>query len=297
MVRFLTWKAQAAAVALCLFVLTHTEYSQEARSLKNGQDRNLLLIRVTVTDPLNRYVMGLEKSHFRIRENDVLQAIDYFAHQTAPIDFGIIYDLRGEAADKLDETAYAIKRFLDSANSEDEVLLVLFHDRFARVQSFSLHGSSNETVPSFGQIMGLTPLDEAIHVGLLKIGKGSLRKRALVVITGATEQEVTLACKGWQIDEDPGLPVYIIRKASATEPGPRKEKKGGVYLLNDFAEQGYYLDLIHAELCNQYILGYTPLTASPRDKSRNMTVVLDPPKGLPKLNVKATKGYPAPDNK
>ena len=34
-------------------------------------------VRVTVSDPLNRYVVGLEKEHFRIFENKVQQTITF----------------------------------------------------------------------------------------------------------------------------------------------------------------------------------------------------------------------------
>ena len=43
-------------------------------------------VRVTVSDPLNRYVVGLEKEHFRIFENKVKQTITHFYSEKSVVD-------------------------------------------------------------------------------------------------------------------------------------------------------------------------------------------------------------------
>ncbi|MBC7819525.1 MAG: hypothetical protein IAG10_21800, partial [Planctomycetaceae bacterium] len=48
-------------------------------------DTNLVLINVTVTDPLNRFVTGLEAEHFNVLEDKAAQKIVSFASEDAPL--------------------------------------------------------------------------------------------------------------------------------------------------------------------------------------------------------------------
>ena len=66
--------------------------------------------------------------------------------------------------------------------------------------------------------------------------------------------------------------------------------------INNFNELDYYIDLIHAELRNQYLIGYTPTNKVHDGKWRKIQVKLDPPEGLPKLTVHTKEGYNAPKN-
>src|ERR1041384_915904 len=51
-------------------------------------DTNLGLVPVTVCDPLNRPVTGLEKEHFRVYEDKVEQAITHFSMDDEPVAVG-----------------------------------------------------------------------------------------------------------------------------------------------------------------------------------------------------------------
>src|SRR5258708_1329597 len=55
-------------------------------------DTPLVQIPVTVTDPLNRIVTGLEKEHFRLFEDKVEQTIAEFSSVDAPLSIAIVFD-------------------------------------------------------------------------------------------------------------------------------------------------------------------------------------------------------------
>ena len=56
---------------------------------------DMVLVPVTITDPLNRLVTGLEKEDFQVYENNGEQPIASFASEDAPVSIGIIFDLSG----------------------------------------------------------------------------------------------------------------------------------------------------------------------------------------------------------
>ena len=55
---------------------------------------DMVLVPVTVTDPMNRLVTGLEKEDFQIYENSGAAGDPQFASEDAPVSIGIIFDLR-----------------------------------------------------------------------------------------------------------------------------------------------------------------------------------------------------------
>ena len=55
-------------------------------------ESRLVLIPVTVNDPLNRPVSGLEKENFRVYDDKVEQTITQFAMDDEPIAAGLVFD-------------------------------------------------------------------------------------------------------------------------------------------------------------------------------------------------------------
>jgi Ca-activated chloride channel family protein len=49
---------------------------------------DMVLVPVTVTDPMNRLVTGLEKEDFSVFENNGVQRIKSFAAEDAPVSIG-----------------------------------------------------------------------------------------------------------------------------------------------------------------------------------------------------------------
>ncbi len=58
-------------------------------------DSTLVLIPVTVTDPLNRFVTGLDREHFKLFEDKVEQAVTQFSSEDAPLSVGVVFDCSG----------------------------------------------------------------------------------------------------------------------------------------------------------------------------------------------------------
>src|SRR4029077_12071448 len=73
--------------------------------IKPGQllhmDVDLALVNVTVTDPYNRLVTGLDPDNFRVFEDNVEQEVVTFSSEDVPISIGVIFDLSGSMANKI----------------------------------------------------------------------------------------------------------------------------------------------------------------------------------------------------
>src|SRR5512144_2237926 len=64
-------------------------------------DTSLVLVPVTVCDPLNRPITGLEKENFRLLDDGLEQAVTHFAMDDQPVAVGLIFDISGSMTDKL----------------------------------------------------------------------------------------------------------------------------------------------------------------------------------------------------
>ena len=89
---------------------------------------DLVLIPVTVTDTLNRFVLGLQKEDFQLFEDGLEQNLAHFSGEDAPLSVGVLFDESGSMNYKLRTSRDAAAQLLNTLNKEDEAFLVEFAD-------------------------------------------------------------------------------------------------------------------------------------------------------------------------
>src|SRR5690349_30750 len=99
--------------------------SRPSNPLGNDQERikigtELVSLTVTVTDPYNRLVTGLDKHNFEIFEDKVKQEISHFSDDDVPVSLGIIFDVSGSMKGKLDRARDALRAFIQTSHSDDD---------------------------------------------------------------------------------------------------------------------------------------------------------------------------------
>jgi len=260
-----------------------------------------VFIKISVTDPLNRYVTGLEKEHFKVFEDKVEQSVSHFTQESAPISVGILFDTSGSMKDNIHTARNSVSRFLQSGNPEDEFFLVTFNQKTSLVQSFTNQSSSIQNEISFSQPGGRTALYDAVYLGLDNIKAARNEKKALILITdGEDNSSRYSASEIREFAKESDVQIYAIGEEGKLGYGRSEIQNivgltgGRAFFPNNFNELDYYIDLIHAELRNQYVVGYVPTNKNHDGKWRKVKIKLDPPEGLPKLILHAKEGYYAP---
>jgi len=137
LVRFLP----LAGIAVLLFIRTtfaqtlissDVKHDTPGQLIKQGQsvhlDVDLALVNITVTDPYDRLVTGLEPDNFRVFEDNIEQEVVTFSSEDVPISIGIILDLSGSMANKVGKAKEAATEFFKTANPQDEFFLVTFSE-------------------------------------------------------------------------------------------------------------------------------------------------------------------------
>jgi Ca-activated chloride channel family protein len=265
----------------------------------------LVSVKVSVTDPLNRYVTGLEKDHFKVYEDKVEQSITHFSQQSAPVSVGFIFDVSGSMKDNnnIKKAKAAITRFFESGNPEDEFFLITFNQKTKLLQTFTDDSSTVQNEAAMQKPGGRTALYDAVYMGLDHVKRGKNDKKALILITDGEDNSSRYSpAEVREFAKESDVQIYGIGEEGNLGYG-RFEIQGLVGLTggrsffpNNFNELDYYIDLVHAELRNQYVLGYTPTNKVHDGKWRRIRVKLDAPQGLPKLLVHTREGYYASKN-
>jgi Ca-activated chloride channel family protein len=270
----------------------------------------LALVNVTVTDPHNRMVTGLESDNFRIFENDVEQEIQYFSSEDVPISIGVIFDLSGSMANKVGKSKEAALQFFKTANPQDEFLLVSFNERAELTSSFTNSVEDLQSSMLSLSAKGRTALLDAIYLGLSEMRSARNAKRALLIISDGGDNHSRYRENDIKrLAREADTQLYAVGIFDPLEYRSRTpEELNGPSLLSEVTELtgGRVFDVqnvnelpdiatkIGAELRNQYILGYRPSNKSHDARWRKVKVKLRAPKGLPPLSVHAKTGYYAP---
>jgi Ca-activated chloride channel family protein len=276
------------------------------RPLKVAVD--LVLVPVTITDPMNRLVTGLEKQNFQLFEGSSAQEIKSFSSEDAPVSLGVIFDSSGSMSSKMERAKDAVSEFFKTANPQDEFFMITFSDEPEEVSDFT---SSVEEIQ--GKLMYAVPrrrtaLLDAIYMGVTKMRQARYAKKALLIISDGgdnhsryTENEIKALVK------EADVMVYAI--GLYDRYFPTEEERLGPQLLGEISEltggRAFTVEnpndladvatKIGVELRNQYVLGYRPSKVVRDGKWRKIKVKLLPPKGLPPLRVYARTGYYAPE--
>ena len=134
-------------------------------------DANLVLVPVSVCDPMNKPVTGLEKEHFKIFDDKVEQTVTHFAMDDEPVDVGLVFDISGSMGNKLRRSRMAAAAFFKTANPEDEFFLVEFNDQPKLVVPLTKDTGQIQNQLTFAESKGRTALLDAIFLALHEMKK------------------------------------------------------------------------------------------------------------------------------
>ncbi len=268
---------------------------------------DMVLVPVTITDPLNRLVTGLEKDDFQIYENNGEQRIVSFASEDAPVSIGIIFDLSGSMTSKLVRAREAILQFIKTANPQDEFFVIGFNDRPELIEDFTNSVEDIQARLATVHAGHRTALLDAIYYGIAKMSNAHHERKALLVVSDGgdnrsryTEGEVRAQVREADVEIysigifDPYAPTPEERTGPQLLDDVSSSTGGRLFRVDDVDEMSDIAEKISTELRNQYVIGYKPKDMSRDGKWRKVKVKVNPPPGLPPLTVYARTGYYAP---
>jgi Ca-activated chloride channel homolog len=285
-------------------------HSRPGTDLNLRVNTTLVLIPVTVTDSLNRFVLGLDRQDFRVFEDGTEQKVKQFAGEDAPLSIGLLVDTSGSMGSKIEISRQAVAQFLKTMNAQDEAFLVEFGDRAQLVTGFTGQTEEIENKLTSVESQGLTALLDAVYMGLREMKKAKNPRKALLIISdGGDNNSRYTAAEIKNLVREADVQIYSMgvfepfpysRLSGAELSGPRllsqiSEQTGGraFAAANDSALPAV-ATRIGIELRNQYVLAYSPADQNRDGKYRKVEVKLSQPQGLSALKARWRLGYYAP---
>jgi len=272
---------------------------------------DLVLVPVTVSDQMNRVVEGLDKDNFQVFDNKKQQVIQHFSSEDVPISVVVVFDTSGSMASnhKIERAREAVVELLKASNPQDELLLISVADKPQLQTGFT---QSIETIDSALVSLvpqGSTALLDGIYLAISQMKNARYSRKAVLIISDGGDNHSRYD-EGEIMDlvKESDLVIYSI--GIYDEFFQSEEERLGPELMSDISElTGGRLftvtnpnDLtavaarVGTELRSEYVLGYRPAKSLRDGKWHRIKVKLLPPKGVPRAQVSAKKGYYAPSH-
>lgn len=281
----------------------------------------MVLVPVTVTDRYGKSIEGLQAKDFNILEDQISQRIVSFANDDAPCSVGLVLDISGSMRNALSSARGVAHAFFQTANPEDEFLLLTVSTQPEATSGFSSDVADLEESIARTRPNGMTALIDTVYLGLNRMRKARHPRRALLILSDGMDNYSRYSkSELLRVALEADVQIYTIifdngiagastggipfRPSMIAKPGAQGEAHEGSHLLEELSEKTGGLHF-HARndteareaamkagraLRNEYVIGYQPSGSGATGKWHRIRVKSN----VPKVNVYARNGYYAP---
>jgi len=259
---------------------------------------DVVLVPFIVTDDRRRFVKGLQRSDFRVLEDEVAQNVSYFEAEEVPLEIVVAVDISGSMMNSMPQLKDALKRFVRAFKPTDRATLIGFNH-----QVYVLRQRETDRAALSSSIDGLTAsggtaLYDAVLKSLDLLGPEVQRRAVLVFSDGDDQSSLSSADPVERRVRSSDAVAYFITLGGSGE-GRRVLTRladisgGRTFSIGRINELDEALDVIREELENQYLIGYTPRNATRDGSYRQIRVVPSQQRN----QVRARQGYRADPRK
>jgi Ca-activated chloride channel homolog len=268
---------------------------------------DLITFTVTVTDLYGRFVSGLGKNAFTIFDDKKQQEITNFSDDDSPVSVGVVFDTTGSmSGEKVRRAREALGHFIQTSHDRDEYFLITLHDGRAFLNLDRTRDSQAILDRlMFVQTKGNTALYDAVYLATERVQRGTHPKRAVLVISDGQDNNSRYTFNELRrVLKESDVVVYAIGILGGGDAGSSLGMEGqgildemtGVsggkaFYPRTAAEMDDIFEQIALELRHQYSIGYRPPNFVNDGKWHHIKVKITPPRGLPRLFVRAKEGY------
>jgi VWFA-related protein len=223
------WKRTALAV-LTLFIVVlpvfgqgqeeKPQQDQQQPSIKIGT--NLVTVPVIVTDRYGRFVTGLGRNQFIVREEGSQQKIEDFSSTEAPFSVALLIDTSRSTHNKLGSIRKAAETFIKQLLPNDRIMVVSFDDKVRFVCDFtSDHAELKRAVNSLKSNYA-TSLYDAIHLTINEKMSKIQGRKAIVVLTDGVDTASKHATfeSAIELASSAGIITYTVKYETRNDGGP-----------------------------------------------------------------------------
>ncbi len=292
-----------ALAMLLLIGLARASDAQAPQPFRISVNVDLVVLNVTVRDRDGRFVPDLLEQNFEIRESGVRQSIRLFRHEDLPVIVGLVVDHSGSMRPKLTEVIAAVRTFVQSSRSDDEMFVVNFNEKvtLGLPDAVRLSNRPEELAQAISNTpaTGQTALYDAILKAQERLKASTREKKVLIVISDGGDNASTHNLPDvLKTAEQSSTVVYAIGIFDAEDPDKNpgvlqrlaSETGGEAFFPGQLDQVVAICERIARDIRSQYTLGYVPANPAKPGSYRRIGVAARTP-GQPKLFVRTRAGY------
>src|SRR5262245_4845934 len=199
--RVATMRISVAAVVfgflLYLAIAVRAQERQDKQDKDNPQDpqqstvlilpTTLITVPVIVTDRYGRFITGLGRSDFSVREDGVAQRIERFSSTEAPFNVALLIDTSRSTQNKLPAIRKAALAFIKQLQPSDRVMIVTFDEQVRFISDFTNNTAELQRAIKSVKSSYLTSLYDAISLTITQKMEKIQGRKAIVILSDGVD--------------------------------------------------------------------------------------------------------------
>src|SRR4051794_35422083 len=261
-------------------------------------DVRLVQIPVTVTDLRGQPLIALNRTAFRIFEDEVERQITAFSITDAPISATLVFDSSRSMKGRIGDARAAVEQFLKTAMPSDEFSLIRFSDRAELLTGFTQDTSEISRELGFVEPRGWTALFDAVCLATQQIRKAHNQRRVLVVFSdGGDNNSRYSESELISMLREADVQVYAVSMFERPRSLERiAEETGGRALwVRKLEDLPAAVETLSRQIRSEYVIGYSPGEIPKDGKYHRVRIEVKPPEGVERLRTSWRRGYTAPE--
>jgi Ca-activated chloride channel family protein len=258
-----------------------------------------VLVEATVNDKEGRFVAGIDRSGFELREDDVPQQLEVVRPETLAATYVLLVDGSQSMARRVDFLREAAARLMRHLHQGDRVLVVPFTKSLGAITGPTTDAATVGDALAAVQARGGTAICDAL-VATTRYLEGREGRHVIVLLSdGYDEHSKSTANDAIAALQQRSATVYVIGiggVAGISLKGERllkriaEETGGRAFFPWRESELPVVHDRVASDVANRYVLTYTPLNQKVDGTFRKIQLKTTEPG----LTVRAKPGYFAP---
>src|SRR5215475_13039947 len=211
------------------------QQDQQQPTIKIGT--NLVTVPVIVTDRYGRFIPGLTRNEFSVREEGAPQKIEDFSSTEAPFNVALLIDTSRSTINKLDRIRKAARTFIKQLLPNDRIMVVSFDENIRFVCDFTSNHAELERAVKSLETSYQTKLYDAIYQTIIEKMSRIQGRKAIVVLTDGVDTASKQATYESAIDlaASAGIITYTIQYETRNDGGPVMKPRFIPGISNSFA--------------------------------------------------------------
>ena len=279
-------------------------------------DSRLVLVPLSVTDHQGKTVNGLQALDFAVFDDGTPQKIVSFAGQDSPCSVGLVLDTSGSMRNTLGAAKDIAQAFFQTANPEDEFLLLTVSTRPDAMPQFTTDPAAVDEAIKLTSPGGMTALIDTIYLGLNRMRAATKPRHALLILSDGMENNSRYSKADlMRAAQETDVQIYAIivdgiasannavpfRPSMAMKPIDQAREHQGPLILEELSEKTGGLHFrVHNHIAakeaaikvgqairNEYMIAYRAPDSTNAGKWHRIRVKSN----VPKVNVYARSGY------